>query len=252
MANIHYILQGKGGVGKSLVASLVAQLCQSKGSIECYDTDPTNATFSGYKALGVKRVDIMEDEDINQRNFDQLMEAIANSNAENIIIDNGASTFIPLASYLNSNKVIDILNDLGHTVYIHTVITAGQGMRDTLTGFDALAKKFGQQSKLVVWLNLFWGKVAVDGKSFIDMKVYKENESLVDSIVVIPEYKKETFSRDLSEMLTDRMTFDERIESKTVQFMEKQRLKSMRDELFENMAVIFEHEAAQDVATTEA
>ncbi|MFA7431894.1 MAG: hypothetical protein WCZ23_17190 [Rhodospirillaceae bacterium] len=57
MALINLTLQGKGGVGKSFVASLLAQYYQSRGGdLACYDTDPVNQSFGGYTAFGVERV----------------------------------------------------------------------------------------------------------------------------------------------------------------------------------------------------
>ena len=50
---IHLTLQGKGGVGKSLVASILAQYFRHRGTeIHCLDTDPVNQTFSRYIELG--------------------------------------------------------------------------------------------------------------------------------------------------------------------------------------------------------
>jgi Mrp family chromosome partitioning ATPase len=50
---IHLTLQGKGGVGKSLVASILAQYFRHRGAeIHCLDTDPVNQTFSRYIELG--------------------------------------------------------------------------------------------------------------------------------------------------------------------------------------------------------
>jgi len=46
MATIHFILQGKGGVGKSLIAALLAQYLHGRGlEVYCFDTDPINATL---------------------------------------------------------------------------------------------------------------------------------------------------------------------------------------------------------------
>ena len=51
-AEIHLTLQGKGGVGKSLVASLLAQYFgERKGFVRCIDTDPVNRTLAQYSAL---------------------------------------------------------------------------------------------------------------------------------------------------------------------------------------------------------
>lgn len=50
MAKIHMVLQGKGGVGKSFIASTLAQHKLAKGKkLLCIDTDPVNATFNGFK-----------------------------------------------------------------------------------------------------------------------------------------------------------------------------------------------------------
>ena len=79
MAKIHFVLQGKGGVGKSMSAAILAQYIGERGGEPStnIDTDPVNATFQGYKALNVKRLQIMEADEINPRRFDTLIEMIA-------------------------------------------------------------------------------------------------------------------------------------------------------------------------------
>ena len=77
--NVHFILQGKGGVGKSLVSSILMQyLIEQKMQVCGYDTDPINSTFSGYSDLDVEQIDIMVGDNINQINFDVLIENIIN------------------------------------------------------------------------------------------------------------------------------------------------------------------------------
>ena len=51
-AAIHLSLQGKGGVGKSLAASILAQYFIARGKpVRCVDSDPVNKTLSQYAAL---------------------------------------------------------------------------------------------------------------------------------------------------------------------------------------------------------
>ena len=77
MSTIHFVLQGKGGVGKSLVASLLFQYLNRQGlPVSGVDTDPVNSTFSGYKELNIQPLNIMDGDDIDQRRFDSLMEII--------------------------------------------------------------------------------------------------------------------------------------------------------------------------------
>ena len=113
---IHMVLQGKGGVGKSFVAALMAQFLQDKGRDPvCIDTDPVNATFAGYSAFGVHAIELVDGRDINPRRFDSLVERIAGagSESEHVIVDNGASSFLPLADYMLSYDVPGLLAEMG-------------------------------------------------------------------------------------------------------------------------------------------
>src|SRR5437016_9812897 len=87
---IHLSLQGKGGVGKSLIASLLAQYHISRGQeIRCVDTDPVNQTLSQYTALKAQHLNLMSDGRIDQRGFDGLMERLLTEDGI-FVVDNGA------------------------------------------------------------------------------------------------------------------------------------------------------------------
>lgn len=229
------ILQGKGGVGKSFVASTLAQYIKSKDEEPlCIDTDPVNTTFAGYKALNVTRLQIMDGDEINSRHFDNLIELIAPT-TNDIIIDNGASSFVPLSHYLISNNIPTLLAEMGHELVVHTVITGGQALQDTVNGFSQLVSQFPENAIFVVWLNSYWGPIQHDGKNFEEMKAYKENKEKISAIIHMPALKEETFGRDVSEMLQERLTFDEAIASPAKTIMTRQRLKIVRDELFSQL-----------------
>ena len=77
MKDIHFIVQGKGGVGKSFIASLLAQFFSKNKQVLCFDTDPVNQTFSRYKALNVKTIDILDEHNnIDSGKFDVLMNTL--------------------------------------------------------------------------------------------------------------------------------------------------------------------------------
>jgi CobQ/CobB/MinD/ParA nucleotide binding domain len=234
MSKIHIILQGKGGVGKSLIAAVLAQYKASKGQNPlCIDTDPVNATFNGFKALNVQRLQIMDGDEINSRKFDAMVELIAPS-TEDVIIDNGASSFVPLSHYLLSNQVPALLKEMGHELIVHTVITGSQAMDDTINGFAHIVNNFST-NEIVVWLNPYWGVIEHEGKSFEQMKVYTTNKSRVSAIVKIPDLKEETYGRDLSDMLQERLTFDEAIANPALTIMTRQRLKIVKTQLFDQL-----------------
>ena len=72
---VHLSLQGKGGVGKSLIASFIAQFYKTQGvRAICVDTDPVNQTFSQYAALGARHLQLMDGNQIDRRRFDALVE----------------------------------------------------------------------------------------------------------------------------------------------------------------------------------
>lgn len=235
MAKIHIILQGKGGVGKSFIATILAQYKAAKGQNPiCIDTDPVNATFHGFKALNVKRLQIMEGDEINSRNFDSLIEIIASSKSD-VIIDNGASSFVPLSHYLISNQVAVLLQEMGHEMVIHTVITGSQALTDTVTGFAHLVNQFTDNIMFIVWLNPYWGAIESEGKSFEQMKVYTSNKNRISAIIKIPTLKEETYGRDLADMLQERLIFDEAIANPSLTIMTRQRLKIVKTQLFSQL-----------------
>jgi len=179
----------------------------------------------------------MEGDNVDPRKFDNLVELISKSKTD-VIIDSGASTFVGLSHYLISNRVSTMLKENGHELVIHTVVTGGQALSDTLNGFNKIMKQFPGDVSFIVWLNLFWGKVEMNGKDFESMKAYVDNKSRVSALLRIPEYKPETFGRDLREMLQDKLTFDEAIAKPEILIMVRQRLKIIRDDLFKQLESI--------------
>jgi hypothetical protein len=67
------------------------------------------------------------------------------------------------------------------------------------------------------------------------MKVYKNNKDRIAALINIPDLKKETFGRDLTEMLQQKITFNEAINSPQRSIMTRQWLKLIRDQLFSQM-----------------
>ena len=235
MSKVHIILQGKGGVGKTVIAALAAQYQKSKGRQPlCIDTDPVNATFQGYRGLDVQRLTIMEGDEINTRNFDTLIELIAKSTTD-VIVDNGASSFVPLSHYLISNQVPALLQEMGHELVIHTVVTGGQALLDTVHGFAQLATQFPEECQFAVWLNPYWGPIKHDGKEFEHMKAYTTNKGRISSVIQIPALKNETYGKDFSDMLRARQTFDEALGEPSLPIMTRQRLKLVRNEIFNQL-----------------
>lgn len=111
MAQINFILQGKGGVGKSVCSALLAQYKKSKsGEFPlCIDLDPINTSFKNFKAFKVEAPHILDEEkqNISQVAFDDVISKLLE--AEESIVDVGTMTFTPLCGYLKSNDTFSLL-----------------------------------------------------------------------------------------------------------------------------------------------
>ncbi|WP_037585855.1 conjugal transfer protein TraL [Stenoxybacter acetivorans] len=237
MQQAHFILQGKGGVGKSLVASILAQyLTQTfSGSlpVHCFDTDPVNQTFSRYKALNTQMVKILnQDDNIDSRLFDGLIEELLT--AEGIaVIDNGAATFVPLVGYLKENGIIEFLEANGVHVICHVVVTGGQAMEDTFYGLAAVLHKL--PVKVMVWSNEFFGAIEQNGKSLMDLKVMNDNHDRIVGVIRIPRRTADTFGKDIENMVSANLTFDEVEKTPEFGIMSRQRLLTVKRDLFTSL-----------------
>ena len=233
MATVHFIQQGKGGVGKSMIASILYQTLGLLGKkVAAFDTDPVNATLAGFQEFEVTCLDILKQGDIDPRQFDTLIDKIMEQGPEtHVIVDNGASSFLALNSYIKENGIIGILEESGHSVFFHSVITGGQAIADTVLGLRSLALGF-PATPIVVWLNPYFGEIVMDGKPFDVFKVYQEFSEQFHAIVTIPQGNKATIGKDLETMFAKRLSFKNAIES-SQSIVVRSRLQRYRNELVE-------------------
>jgi hypothetical protein len=237
LKKVHLVLQGKGGVGKSYIASLLAQYHQHhQRTAVCLDTDPANATFMGYKAYEARAIELLVGSSIQERGFDTMMEAILTQDAH-FVVDNGAASFIPLSNYLLENDAIRVMAAANKQVVIHTVITGNQAMLDTLRGLDGLCNQLPQEADIVVWLNEFFGPVEMDGKSFEELAVYAKHRKRITSLVRIPQQTSSTFGRDVALMLEKKLTFADVNQSPEFGVMARQRLTFVKRAIFDQLAI---------------
>lgn len=248
---VHIVLQGKGGVGKSLAAATLMQfLTQAHGSgaVRGFDTDPSNQTLAGYEALAARALPILAEgtSRVDEGKFDELVQWLLEDPAE-AVIDTGATSFLPFSNYLIENDVLELLRREGRTIRIHTVVTGGQSLLDTADGFRSLAANLPPAS-MVVWLNEYFGPIAVDGRTFEQGKAYLEYADKVIGLVRWKMRNPDTFGRDMRQLLQRRMTFDQGIDSTDFNVVQRQRFKLMRDDLFAQLGQIADLSAEREVA----
>ncbi|PSJ79211.1 conjugal transfer protein TraL, partial [Neisseria iguanae] len=227
MKEVHFIAQGKGGVGKSTISAFLADYLKthSEMPVWCFDTDPVNPTFSRYQSLQPEIIKILtEANNIDSRFFDCLIEQLVEKDGVGVI-DNGAATFVPLMSYLAENEVPAFLAENGVRMVIHIPLSGGQALNDCLTGLSQTLNAL--QADVVVWLNDFQGSIEQDSKGFAEFKVYQQNKDRISGIVHIVNRNPDTFGADIKKMTSANLTLSEAQSSELFGLMPRQRLRTV-------------------------
>ena len=238
MKQVHITLQGKGGIGKSYVTSLVAQNLIDRGEeVICIDTDPINATLSSFKAFNAQRIDLLQDNRIKEGLFDDMMEQILNTDSH-FVIDSGAASFIPLSNYLVQHDALGMIAEHGKQPVIHSVIAGGFALNNTLSDFAQMAEQMPETAQIIVWLNEHFGKIEFDGKTFEQSKAYQKHKERVTGILRLPRQNEDTFGQTIEQLISERLTFTEALESDVFRIMSKQRITMYRRSIYDQLATV--------------
>ena len=235
MAKIHLVMQGKGGVGKSLLAFFIAQYLKHRtGKCLVFDTDPLNQTLARTAALDAKVLKLLADDHITimKNAFDEMIESCETLDA-NVVIDIGASSFVPMLEYCAKNGVYDLWQSMGHNCIVHSIIT-GKDFADTCKMFGIVMEKTGRIPSVssIVWLNPFSGPVEKDGMGFDETVFYRENKEHIKAVLPMPAFVTDTMHHDFLALMDAGKTFDEFINDPSNRLMSRQRVKMMQSEVY--------------------
>ena len=70
------------------------------------------------------------------------------------------------------------------------------------------------------------------------MKAYTAHKDRISAMIRLPDLKKETFGRDLSDMLQAHLTFEEAMALPSLTIMTRQRLSIIKKQLFEQFSAV--------------
>lgn len=220
---LHFVLQGKGGVGKTFAALLLAQCIQERGEpLTLVDTDPVNASLSTLSGTETERVSIFVGKKVDTRALDLFTERLADEDA-NFVIDNGASSFVPVSHYLLENDVVGILEEAGRQVVVHTVVTGGPAMLDTVKGFATIMESFPPSVSVVLWLNEYFGPIInTHGQPFEELPAYTQHRDRIFAVVRLAALSEEAAS-DLQDMVGKRLSFAQALAPGNAQLLRVQK-----------------------------
>jgi len=150
MSNIHLIGGEKGGVGKSVVARVVAQYFIDKGlPFLGFDTDRSHGSllrfYSGFASPVV--VDRYE-------SLDMIVESASENPDKRILVDLAAQTHDALVKWMDESGVLEAAGELGLTIHYWHVLDSGKDSVDLL---KKLLDRFGPRLNYVLVLNQLRG-----------------------------------------------------------------------------------------------
>jgi hypothetical protein len=225
---IHFVLQAKGGIGKSFVSTLLAQyLLNETGAVRCFDTDQENTTFTHYEALNVRHVTVANSSRlIEPKKFDGLMETLLTEEGNFVI------------AYMVENEVFPMLADAGKTTYVHTIVGGGDTLADTANGFHAIAQKVNG-TNVVLWFNEHFGEIkTAEGKPFTETQAYRQSAGKLTGVVTLFKRNTATYGEDIRKLNTKRHTVAQALASGDYSLMEKQRIKTFSRDVFGQLGAL--------------
>jgi len=151
MPSINFIGGEKGGVGKSVVARLLAQYFIDHGrTFTGFDTDRSHTSFTRFYAdyAAPVVVDTYEGLDLIAQAFEN---ASAEEPAPSVIVDLAAQTAAPLARWVKDSDLVALMHDMGVAVNFWHVADPGKDSVDLL---ESLLDTYGDQPHYIVVKNL--------------------------------------------------------------------------------------------------
>lgn len=151
MATIHFIGGEKGGVGKSLVARVLAQYLIDHGKpFLGFDSDRSHGALLRFYADYASPIVIDQYESL-----DQVMESAADQPDRQIVVDLAAQTHLPLVNWMEDSGALELATELGIDVRYWHVMDSGKDSVDLL---KKLFDRFDDHLDYVLVLNQLRGE----------------------------------------------------------------------------------------------
>jgi hypothetical protein len=146
MTRLHFIGGEKGGVGKSVVARILAQyFIDGQIPFLGFDTDKSHGSLLRFYADFAAPVVIDQYDGL-----DRIVEEAAEQPDRRIIVDLAAQSYRFLAQWMEDSGLLDIQDEIGLSLTYWHVMDSGRDSADLLV---RLLDQFGKRLRLVLVLN---------------------------------------------------------------------------------------------------
>jgi hypothetical protein len=145
MSELHLVGGEKGGVGKSVVARLLAQYWLDRGKpFIGFDTDRSHGALLRYYGEFSQPIEVSKVEDL-----DRLVEAAAAPESR-VLVDLAAQTDRDLHNWIDSGEVLELAREQGIRLVLWHVMDDG---KDSVGILARLLQHFGDRANYIVVLN---------------------------------------------------------------------------------------------------
>jgi hypothetical protein len=150
MSSLNFIGGEKGGVGKSVVARVLAQyLIDSQQAFTGFDTDRSHTTFTRFYQSYASPVIVDNFESLDA--IAQTLEHAQGETKPRIIVDLAAQTAAPVARWVQESDLFEVMSDMGVRVNFWHVADPG---KDSVELLDRLLDSYGAGPNYVIVKNL--------------------------------------------------------------------------------------------------
>lgn len=240
---INLMAAPKGGVGKTFIASLIAQAYrrQKRGSeLVLVDADTNNASLASITDLAAQRVPLYVDNEIDKTAMDPLINKML-SDDKSYLIDTGGAAFHELTKYFTMLNLADAIKAAGKRLVVHTVIVGGGELNDCIAGFTAVMKWLPPSADAVLWVNEYRGPAARNGVHFLEGELFERYKSRLSRIGRLPKLER-AFLPTTESLVNSRITIDsalEELKNDPSQKVEYQKLLSVSQLLFSAIESVY-------------
>lgn len=238
----HVIGATKGGIGKSLSASILTQYFrQNDIAVDAVDADPQAPKLSLIKALNAPLLPLIEYGEIKQSAFDPTFSHIIKSK-NSTLIDTGSGAFLPILKYMRDNQLFDLLQQVKKQLYFHVIVISGPEKNNTAKGAaELLEKTKGTGTKVVIWQNERNGIPLFAGIGIEETGWYQNNRDQITGIVKIRDYNNTAFAADFLTMMEENLTYQEIMDGKSdsFDFMRQNRINRIFMDVYSELDKIF-------------
>lgn len=176
MGRVHWVGGEKGGVGKSVVARLLAQYCIDRIIPWAgFDTDRSHGALLRYYSDYTRAVDVAHMEEV-----DAVVESLEGG-VDEVVVDLAAQTEAALHAWMKSGEVIALLDQLGHTPWFWYVIDDG---KDSVRLLESALERLAGAGHFVCVVNRGRGSNFL---LFEESKLRNQIEQTGGDVIELPE-----------------------------------------------------------------